>query len=138
MSKIVRVLWTETDNASVTIKGANGVASPNFTVDGNAVTFPYTLNTSTSFVTTVPDTYTVSVTYFGAEIANTPDGVRVVDLTQDAELVFAPSPDQGGAVGTSMGVLNTAFVSVGTTGLFVALTAFIVAQLRHESAQHKA
>lgn len=110
MSKIVRVLWTETDNASVTIKGASGVASPNFTVDGNAVTFPYTLNTSTSFVTTVPDTYTVSVTYFGAEIANTPDGVRVVDLTQDAELVFAPSPDQGGAVGTSMEVLNTAYV----------------------------
>lgn len=101
MSKTIRVLWSEADNASVTIKGANGVASPNFTVNGSAITFPYTLSASTSFVTKIADTYTVSVNYFGREIANTPDGVRKVDLTQDGELVFAPSPDTGNGGGST-------------------------------------
>lgn len=88
----IRILWDETDPAEVTITGGNA----SFTVDGASVSFPYTLTSSTTFTTTQPGAYTVSVQRYGNEIAGTPDGARPVSLRFGEEAVFAPTPDAGG------------------------------------------
>ncbi|HET6917280.1 MAG TPA: hypothetical protein VFH56_14395 [Acidimicrobiales bacterium] len=86
----IRILWDADDAAEVTITGNNLAA---FTVGGSAVTFPYTLNSSTTFKTIHNGTYTVSVKHHGIEVAGTPDGTRTVVLENDTSSVFAPSAD---------------------------------------------
>lgn len=90
----IRVLWGASDSAEVTISG--GVAA--FTVNGSAVTFPYTLSSSTTFETTHSGVYTVSVEHHGYEIAGTPDGTREVELRSGAQHIFEPTIDGGRGV----------------------------------------
>lgn len=90
----VRILWDASDSAEVTITG--GVAA--FTVNGSAVTFPYTLSSSTTFETTHSGVYTISVEHHGYEIAGTPDGTREVELRFGAQHIFEPTIDGGGGV----------------------------------------
>lgn len=88
----VRILWDVSDSATVTITDTTG-APVAFTVSGQPVTFPYALSGSTTFRTEQSGRYVVSVLYRGVEISNTPDGTRLVSLTNGGNLVFAPTPD---------------------------------------------
>ena len=86
----IRIYWSAATPATVNITRTGGVS---FKVNGSAVTFPYTLTTDTQFDTTADGTYTVSVISAGREIANTPDGTRVVELSAGALLTLKPSID---------------------------------------------
>lgn len=95
----ITVRWNEGVSALVTIS-SNGSASTGFTVNGNAVTFPYRLTATTKFDVIENGDYTVSVLFQGSEIANTPDGTRLVVLRNGGQLVFAPSVDATRPLGT--------------------------------------
>jgi len=86
----ITIQWTASQSAVVNITGG---AVNSFTVNGTPVTFPYTLSTTTEFDTIYDGSYSVSVQLNGFEIASTPDGVRLVQLTSGNGLNFAPSVD---------------------------------------------
>lgn len=98
----VTVQWTASTAAVVNITGGS---VNSFTVNGTPVTFPYTLSATTRFDTIFDGSYSVSVLLNGYEIASTPDGVRVVQLTFGNALAFNPTiddqPDNNFAVSLS-------------------------------------
>lgn len=107
----IRILWGASDAAEVTITG--GVSS--WTVNGSAVTFPYSLSSSTTFETAHAGTYTVSVEHHGYEIANTPDGTREVELRFGEQEVFEPTVDGGGR-GVSQDLMARLSATIATHG----------------------
>ena len=86
----IRILWDATTPAEVTISGPGTEV---FTVNGGAITFPYTLSASTTFDTNNSGTYDVSVKHHGYEVAGTPDGTRTCELSFGQQVTFAPTPD---------------------------------------------
>ena len=103
----IGIQWSGSDSATVDILTEAGVSSTAFTVAGSAVTFPYVLTQGTRFATAIDGRFTVSVKQGGREIANTPDGTRVILLENGAQFVFAPSADtDAGSVSRSSLVFN--------------------------------
>ena len=127
----IGIQWSNADSATVDILTEAGVSSTAFTVGGSAITFPYTLTSGTRFATARDGRFTVSVVQGGREIANTPDGTRVILLENGAQFVFAPSADtDSGYVSRSSLAFNVAdYGAVGdgvrddTAAIAAALTA---------------
>lgn len=115
----IRILWDESEPCEVTITG--GVAS--WKVSSATVSFPHTVSSSTTFTTPHAGTYTLSVKYAGMEIADTPDGVRTVELANDEELIFSPSPDSTAGLATGVDGIVADHVEDSTSATSVALTA---------------
>ena len=86
----IRILWDAATSAEVTISGPGTEV---FTVNGGAITFPYTLSASTTFDTNNSGAYDVSVKHHGYEVAGTPDGTRTCELSFGQQVTFAPTPD---------------------------------------------
>lgn len=59
----------------------------------SAASFPDTITDTTTYYTGVNGRSTVSVERNGVEIANTPDGTRLVELREGQKLTFEPSSD---------------------------------------------
>jgi hypothetical protein len=74
---------TRTDAVAVVVKNEAG----------STISMPDTISASATYVVPVDTSYTISVKRNNVEIANTPDGTRVVELSNDQAFVFAPSPD---------------------------------------------
>jgi len=76
---------TRTDAVAVTIKNEAG----------STISMPDTLSdvASKTYVVPVNTKYTISVKRNDVEIANTPDGTRVVEIVDGQVFTFAPSPD---------------------------------------------
>jgi hypothetical protein len=60
---------------------------------GDTVTMPDTITASATYVVPQNTKYTISVKRNGVEIANTPEGVRIVEIVDGQVFTFAPSPD---------------------------------------------
>lgn len=76
---------TRTDAVAVVIKNEAG----------DTVSMPDTLSdvASKTYVVPANTSYTISVKRNNVEIANTPDGTRIVEIKDGQALVFAPTPD---------------------------------------------
>lgn len=76
---------TRTDEVAVTIKNEAG----------STVSMPDTISdvASKTYVVPVNTKYTISVKRNDVEIANTPDGTRVVEIVDGQTFSFAPAPD---------------------------------------------
>lgn len=59
----------------------------------SSASFPATITDTTTYYTGVNGRSTVSVTRNGVQIANTPDGTRLVELREGQNLTFEPSSD---------------------------------------------
>ena len=60
---------------------------------GDTVTMPDTITASATYVVPLNTKYTISVKRNDVEIANTPEGVRIVEIVDGQVFTFAPSPD---------------------------------------------
>ena len=76
---------TRTDAVAVTVKNEAG----------STISMPDTISdvASKTYVVPVDTSYTISVKRNNVEIANTPDGTRVIEIKGGQTLVFAPAPD---------------------------------------------
>jgi hypothetical protein len=60
---------------------------------GDTISMPNTITASATYVVPVNTKYTISVKRNNVEIANTPDGTRVVEIVDGQVFTFSPSPD---------------------------------------------
>jgi hypothetical protein len=74
---------TRTDAVAVVVKNEAG----------STISMPNTISASATYVVPVDTSYTISVKRNDVEIANTPDGTRVIEIKDGQTLVFAPAPD---------------------------------------------
>lgn len=77
----------------VSITRAGGGALTVKNTANETVSMPDTITATKTYVLPFNEKYNVSVKRNGVEIANTPDGIRAVDLVDGNTLTFAPSPD---------------------------------------------
>lgn len=93
MASTITLIWNEALPATVTINRSSGSAA-SFNISGTPVTFPYVMAATTTFSTSEIDRFTLSVLAQGQEIADNPDGTRVVPITEDKQgVILAPGPD---------------------------------------------
>lgn len=94
MSNSITIQTTGDFSAVVNIyNGQSVTVSTAFSVDGVPVTFPYTLTTTTQFTTEKCAQFSISVAQNGVEVADTPDGRKVIELTGSTTAIFRPSAD---------------------------------------------
>lgn len=104
---------------AVTITG-----SGTFVKSGSgSASFPETITTDETFTTTSDGPYVLSVKYRGREIAGSPDATLSTVLSAGAQLIIAPSPDNGyglepGDRTTTTAAINAVANAVNTTGKF--------------------
>jgi hypothetical protein len=75
---------TRTDDVELVVKNEAG----------DTVSMPNTITASATYVVPANTSYTISVKRNDVEIANTPDGTRVVEIVDGKTFSFAPSPDE--------------------------------------------
>lgn len=120
----LRVLWDSAETAQVTITGETAT----WTVGGNAVTFPYSMSSSTTFQPSRPGKYTLSVELFGVEIANTPDGTLDFEVQGTGQLQVAPTIDNtpaGNDFLSKVDDLTSGLIESGSSATAAALLASI-------------
>jgi hypothetical protein len=74
---------TRTDAVAVVVKNEAG----------DTVSMPNTITASATYVVPENTKYTISVKRNDVEIANTPEGTRIVEIVDGQVFTFAPSPD---------------------------------------------